>query len=338
MATVFEFGFCGRPYRLLFSCSIWMNKTREKISLHCNQTNDDSSDSPLLPPSVILNSPDASIDGSIRTSHQKTANQARQVYNRLRKLPASNRRHRRFVFGAIYEHLFPGFFEVDPKQGNFDLIVRLNSNQTSIIRVVMIDPDEGVGKDKLLPCLVNLGNSLKGSGNVRGAKVGDTGSMHGFGFKSATSKEEFKGSTDSRLKIQKCSTLMRNFMEDNLREELKSIVDVDKANGTHGILPYLAQGPGSRLMYSINLANAAHYDNSDTSISVGVWTEKKPGEAKNWYFILPNISHNGSAGVVIRLHHGVAITWDGRCIYHCTSKTEVGTDNEVYGCMWSSSK
>ncbi len=55
-----------------------------------------------------------------------------------------------------------------------------------------------------------------------------------------------------------------------------------------------------------------------------VWTEEKPGKVPNWYFILPNV-HGTCAdgtcfsGLVVRLYHGVAISWDGRVLRHCTS-------------------
>lgn len=256
----------------------------------------------------------------------------------MKNLPSSARRHRKFVFGALYEQLFSGYFEVDPRKGDFELIIQISSEESSKLYVSMIDPDEGVGKEKLLPSIVSLGLSLRGPGNVRGAKVGDVGAMHGFGYKSATTKEEFKNSNEHGRKIQTCSTLMRNYMEDNMRETLKSIITIDKSYETHGKLSYLPHGPGSRIMFSIDLANSAHYDVGDSAESVAVWTETRPGEAKNWYFILPNVSHNGSTGLAVMLHHGVVISWDGTKIYHCTSKTNVGTNNHVFGCMWSSSK
>jgi hypothetical protein len=92
------------------------------------------------------------------------------------------------------------------------------------------------------------------------------------------------------------------------------------------------------MMISVNLANSPHYDTGDTSVSVAIWVEEKPGQSENWYFILPNMSHQGSKGIVVKLYHGLVISWDGRDIFHCTSKTRVGDGNKVYGCLWSSAK
>lgn len=315
-----------------------MNEIRSKKYLNSTQLKDDSSQCPLLPPSEIVNSPDASVDGMLRTVTFKNAHQAKQEYHRLQKLPSSAHRQRKFVFGALYNRLFNGFFEVDPRSGDLDLIVTLSSGDITTVHVSMIDPDQGVGRDKLLPSIVALGSALKGQGNVRGGKVGDTGSMHGFGYRSGKNKEEFKGSLELRQKVEVCSSLMRHYMEDNLRDILKTIIDRDKSLGVHGLIPYMQNGPGSRMMFSINLANAAHYDVGDTSLSVAVWAEQRPGQASNWYFVLPNVTYNGSMGVAIMLHHGVVISWDGQKVYHCTSKTSVGINNQVYGCLWSSSR
>ena len=64
----------------------------------------------------------------------------------------------------------------------------------------------------------------------------------------------------------------------------------------------------------------------------------EPGQAENWYFVLPNLSISGSRGVIIKLRHGVVISWDGRKIYHCSSMATPGQGNKVFGCMWGSAK
>ena len=93
------------------------------------------------------------------------------------------------------------------------------------------------------------------------------------------------------------------------------------------------------IMFSKNLGNSSHYDYKDKSQSISFWAEKYPGTAHNWFFVLPNLSINSSAGVVIKLEHGIAIVWDGTIHHHCTSATDgVGNgdeDNQVYRCMFS---
>jgi hypothetical protein len=89
-------------------------------------------------------------------------------------------------------------------------------------------------------------------------------------------------------------------------------------------------GRRQRVGYSIDmscdLANSSHYNVHDASQGFSVWMEEKPGVAKNWYFIMPNVHGrkvDGSsfAGVAIKLYHGTAISWDGRVVRHCTSIT-----------------
>jgi hypothetical protein len=95
-------------------------------------------------------------------------------------------------------------------------------------------------------------------------------------------------------------------------------------------------GLGNTMMISRNLGNSAHIDNRDQSRSIGVWVEEERGRAKNWSFLLPDVSVRGSKGVVIKLFHGAVISWDGQIIRHCSSIAQPGQDNNVYGCVFCS--
>jgi hypothetical protein len=90
---------------------------------------------------------------------------------------------------------------------------------------------------------------------------------------------------------------------------------------------------------SIDLANASHYDVHDASYGYSIWTEKKPGTATNWYFVLPNmiplIKGNQTNGIAVKLSHGTIISWDGRIHRHCTSITNTGNQNHAYGWFWA---
>ena len=91
------------------------------------------------------------------------------------------------------------------------------------------------------------------------------------------------------------------------------------------------KGRRHRVGYSIDmscdLGNSSHYDVHDASPQgFSVWTEERPGAAEDWYFIMPNVHGrklDGSLfdGLVIKLFHGAAISWDGRVVRHCTSIT-----------------
>jgi hypothetical protein len=97
---------------------------------------------------------------------------------------------------------------------------------------------------------------------------------------------------------------------------------------------------------SVNLGNASHYDVRDGSTGISMWTELVPGSAENCYFVLSNLvvkyGGNVHVGVLIKLEHGTAISWDGRIIRHCTSVTyENGKQNSsvvgnhIFGTFWS---
>jgi hypothetical protein len=94
---------------------------------------------------------------------------------------------------------------------------------------------------------------------------------------------------------------------------------------------------GRRVGFSIDqsdgLGNASHKDVHDASQGYSTWTEEIRKLGANWYFILPNVhgvrpdpndpdnpqKSRNFYGLAVRLTHGVAISWDGRKIRHCTS-------------------
>lgn len=131
------------------------------------------------------------------------------------------------------------------------------------------------------------------------------------------------------------------FCQNNLHSVLPTIQHIEKqagrtpSNWMGGIM-----SPSCSLAVSYNLCNSTHYDVSDGSIGYSVWVELIPGEAKNWYFILPNIliEYMGKTynGLAIALSHGTCIAWDGRVIRHGTSDTIVSNaQNGCFGWFWS---
>jgi hypothetical protein len=75
---------------------------------------------------------------------------------------------------------------------------------------------------------------------------------------------------------------------------------------------------------SVNLANAAHYDENDEGIGAAVWVEQSPNVAMDVYFIFPNVSVKDSTnkmrnGLLIKLKDGCIISWNGNSLRHCTS-------------------
>jgi hypothetical protein len=325
---------CFLPYS---TCRVWVQPSRRVIRLDCIQLLHDTPDTPLLPPDYIYLSSDISFDGTPRTSRLKEPLRAREKYNQLRKEKSSVHRRRKFVFGAMYDQLFSGYFEVNPMFKDFDLIVTLPSKKVTEVRIRMVAPYDGVEKENLLTSIVELGRTFSGPGNCRGKDVGDMGSMHAIGLKSATSKCFYVTKETTASRVEAASTMMTDWMQDNLRDVLIKIRQKDAEMKVEPS-PSLKNAPGSRMMFSVNLANSPHYDNGDTSESVAIWVEEKPGQSENWYFVFPNMSHLGSKGVVVKLLHGLVISWDGREIFHCTSTTKIGDGNKTYGCLWSSTR
>ncbi|KAI2491237.1 hypothetical protein MHU86_23343 [Fragilaria crotonensis] len=81
---------------------------------------------------------------------------------------------------------------------------------------------------------------------------------------------------------------------------------------------------GYTIDMSVDLANSSHLDVHDASQGFSVWSEEFPGRATNWFFVLPNLhgqrpDRTTFRGVAVKLSHGIAISWDGRVVRHCTS-------------------
>ena len=90
---------------------------------------------------------------------------------------------------------------------------------------------------------------------------------------------------------------------------------------------------------SRNLFNESHYDCYDAGYGASVWIQKDPTKnVRNWYFVLPNCSIEGSLGVAIRLSHGIKISWHGREVKHCTMEPEIADGDALFGCHMSPKK
>jgi hypothetical protein len=170
--------------------------------------------------------------------------------------------------------------------------------------------------------------------------VGDVGDMFGLGYRSKRMVSQYKQTVDphTAAAIKKLCPGVASYMPSHLIDLLEDIRSGERSGFIAPALDVMGgvDGPGGSIMLSRDLGNASHYDSSDKSCSFSIWAEKIVGQARNWYFVLPNLSINGSRGVVVKLRHGVGIQWDGRIIRHCSSVTDVGPGNHVFGCMFGS--
>jgi hypothetical protein len=198
---------------------------------------------------------------------------------------------------------------------------------------------DGDGKDGMpeaISCIAAFNRSLQSASPHSGvrAKGGDVGKMHAIG-----THVELDGVTTSPYRAT-------GFVErDLLRSTVVSLArigrscfpqvysvirDTEGDSGLQPVAPMDGEG-GQRVGYtidtSVDLGNASHFDIHDASQGFSVWTEEFPGRGTNWYFVMPNLHgrHQDGReffGVAVRLTHGVAISWDGRVIRHCTSLSQ----------------
>jgi hypothetical protein len=294
---------------------------------------------PLLPPDYYCNQClcDKEIKRGDPVQH-KDANESRSMYHFLKDEYNSKLRKREFVVGALYKNLIGGYTVIDclGKLGRIELNVKIEGQceTTSTVTVVNVSDCQN-----LLESVVDLGKSLGERGNAR-KYVCDVGEMWGLGYKNKKKAEKYAKSNEPRVK-----NAMRSVCENVTRDlgqhfstALDSITRAEQDGTQCPPLPEMGgrNGPGSCIMISKNLGNSAHIDYQDDSLSLAVWVEETVGCASNWWFILPNVRLNGKSGVAIRLFHGAAISWNGKLIRHCTSITETGENNNVYGCMFGS--
>ena len=301
------------------------NIEEDVTTLQAIQIADDDPGSPLLPADRLED-----------ITYTMEEEEARSFYKYYKEEPKSKRRKRKFVHGALYDSLFSGYFEVDHQMmGNVDLVIN-DANTRSISNMKI---RSAAGDESLMARVVELGDSMPKKGNCRG-DVGDIGDMFAVGYKSKARKEIYKPTKNAATKqaMIHLSKEVVPFLRMHYQDVLSDIQRAEQAGAKAPALLEMGgvDGPGSSIMLSRNLGNSSHFDNSDGSNSCSIWAEKNVGMATNWFFVLPNMSINGSKGVVIKLRHGVSISWDGRVVRHCSSVTAVGKTNDVYGCMFGS--
>jgi superfamily II DNA helicase RecQ len=308
------------------------------LELKAIQVSDDNVKSPLLPPSFCHQSRDLGQDPEYAITAQPSqvdsvsyvnSSEARSMYQFLQNESKSRLTRRRYVFGFVYKLLFPGFFLIDPMKQKVILDVSLEG--TSATTKVVTDHIDNI---EVLDAVLELGKRLPKKGNGRVDK-GDVGDMFGLGIRDSKTKIVYKPTHDLVEEMNNVSQLVGPWLAMTHPNLAQDIENAERKKGLCKKYP-MGGGPGSSIMISRNLGNASHLDVTDASTSVSIWAEEVRDRAKNWYFVLPNASYKGSRGVVVRLSHGTVIAWDGRVIRHCTSVTDVGQNNNVYGCMFGS--
>jgi hypothetical protein len=319
-----------------FMVSVASNpRTKNVTVLSATQSSDSDISTPLLPPDYYLNRDlQSENNGPVEFTDAK---ESRSIYQYLSDQPKSNRRKRSFVYGALYKNLIGDSYAlIDCKgKGRIEINVEVEGHRGTS-KITILDSSDCV---EMLKSVATLGKSLGHVGNSR-KNAGDCGEMWGLGYRSKANEAIYVKSKEPAVKsaMKKVCECVSRDLGKQLPESLDSIRQAEAFGTKCPPLPEMggAAGPGSCIMISKNLGNSVHFDYNDGSMSFGIWVEERIGVASNWYFVMPNIRLNGKLGVVIRLFHGCVISWDGRLIKHCTSVTETGESNNVYGCMFGS--
>jgi transposase len=290
--------------------------------------------SPVLPPDIIAGMEYASAD------------EARRRYKVVQV--NSMRKRNQSVPGALYRNMIEGYFLVLDHAviGDFDIHVTYSpqsaSKSTTVTTVVRVRSARD--DSNYLRALLLVDTQLKGNRHVVRQGHGDIGTMWQLGIKNRGIKEKklYKATESSACNDIPLLPMMNTFMSSFFRTAFPiEFSEIQAGNKDIGINDYVG-GDGSLQTFSIScdLGNASHIDCGDESVGISTWVEEKPGTAKNWFFILPNttLMDDPSKAVVIKLSHGLSIGWNGKVLHHCTSLTDTGEMNHVYGNFTSKSK
>lgn len=305
----------------------------------CIQFDDDHPDAPLLPPDRF-------------SSHQDTSSiqKRKERYRECLQTSATNRsRCRKYVRSTLhYEIAGNQIYVIDQRQvGDITLYVSHHDPNGRPVNSTCVHITSAINHLDLMECLDTVGKVML-TGSLRGncrASTGDCGSMYALGTMRSTAGEEYQPVVMEREPFARylpgLCRLAASFASDKFPSVLHAIRQTEKVGGFCP-LPQMGgkDGISVSMDVSIDLGNASHYDVGDCSQGFSIWTEQIVGDAKNWFFVLPNIQvHDAEKtydGVAIQLFHGVAISWDGRLIRHGTSKTDLGNaGNHTHGWFWS---
>lgn len=216
----------------------------------------------------------------------------------------------------MIRHGMPGILKSGSHQGDHDKIPK--------------DTDE---VDEALGIITHHNSVLRRRSSKGGARArgGDAGTMHAIGtlvdMDTVTTLPYAANSHVPEGLLRNMVVALSQIGRHFFPQVYAVIRDLESDAGVLPLPPMDGAGGshvGCTVDMSVNLGNSSHYDVHDASQGYSVWTEEMQGLGANWFFILPNLHGTRPdgrpfAGVAIRLSHGVAISWDGRVIRHCTS-------------------
>lgn len=275
-----------------------------------------------------------------------TQAEARQVYNCLlneAKTSGSFRYGcRRYIRGSVHSQIPATCFVLDQtKMGNVVMPVTVRDIHGRVGELSYVQVTSALKEFQLLHQLQLASARIRGKASNCRQHAGDSGKMFALG--------EMKIAGVAGLTVTKATDYVSGggllpsicrksaaFAEKELRGILPAMHNLEREAGRSPI-PEMGgvHGPTCTNNVSCDLENASHYDVGDGSIGYSIWVELVPGEASNWFFVLPNILINVGGttfqGIAIKLFHGVCIAWDGRVIRHGTSLTQRNSSSDDVG-------
>ena len=298
---------------------------------------------PFIPPDTYL--PIKCNIGPIFHTFLLTLMERQRLYkDKLFCSPSFRSLCRRYIQGAIFTnpHAFASALTITPSMLEprpFDIHVKVldgfsnHASNTTCIRVTKCTHIDVLAAGREL-CLT-LPNQ---SSSVRRASRQE-GSMHSFGRHVFNGRlHKFKETVSQSRLLKSFTRLFSSFLLKSFPLEHASMVSSERSRG---LLPdtssFDSSSPCSSLNVSVDLANPDHYDIRDISVGVSLFlTDSSSESVKGWYFVMPNLEvlHCGKSyrGVLIQLQHGIALSWDGRYIRHCSSSGVTSTPgNRRYG-------
>jgi hypothetical protein len=244
--------------------------------------------------------------------------------------PRKTRRQRLFLDGYLYKNIFDtGYLVID---GECDLNVTIADGSSTVFRV-----RDAIDEAVLLESLIQLCESMPTTGTVRKG-MGDRGEMYALGYRNIREGLLYVPTRipEIGLALRRSGPLARDYMQRTVFQEclekIKTAEDSLLAGSEPPYCSSLVGTPSLSVMVSKNLGNASHYD-WDGSPCCVIFLEARPGTSTNWRFILPSVMVGDHRGVVVEMKHGRVLEFDGRSLRHCSSITERGDGNHVYG-VW----
>ena len=215
-------------------------------------------------------------------------------------------------------------------------------SEVSTVRLIRLDLSKEYRRFEQLAYKVQAAIRKRGKKHAVRTSDGSLGSMFAVGSHLQGHSHVLYAGTNDINSEQALSQLMMEFRRILHRFCPLEAFTLSAFAASHGLEPPEqmggSRGPSLSMNISRNLGNAPHFDTGDIGPGVSIWTEDQPGTARNWSFVMPNLifpsghpMRSRFGGFVVNLCHGALIQWDGVAIRHCTSVTDVGDKNSVYG-------